>query len=1237
MRPKGMNETTRVDFHCHSIYSDGTLAPRELARQLAAHRVEFAALADHDTLEGLETFRQAVSARGIGVINAVEITTRLDGNEAHLLAYGFDPDHHELRATLASLRQFQAPAAGSVEGSIRGRGAAPRSGESAVSADTAAPGGRITTEDAIALIHRAAGKAFLAHPLTTIPDLQRLRSALGHLKQWGLDGIEAYYGPYPEALRDELAAIAGEMDLLVSGGSDAHEARTGNGRPFGVGMPTEAWKAFRDAVCSVGSQPQDARPVAPARVGLRRRHIFFHVVVPTLLAITLFAVALYAVFLPAFEKSLMDRKREMIRELTNSAWSILAGYERDVQAGRLTREQAQEMAISRIEMLRYGSEGKDYFWLQDMHPRMIMHPYRKDLNGKDVSGFQDARGNRIFQEFAEVVRNQQEGYVDYVWQWKDDPTRLAPKESYVRGYEPWGWIIGTGLYTEDVSREIAQVERRLLLTSLGISALVAFLLLYVLKQSLRIERERREAEEGLRESTQRYQSLVEATTDGTLLVLGGRCRYANPMLLDLLGCTAAELELLDLEDVLPHIRENEQAWRRIAELLEGDESSEGFDGTLRRRNGTLVDCALGLSRIPFAARGGLILLAKPVGVTPPEGTGSGPAGDRQHGAVSEDLPAGLLRALATSKGTVISASASARKLLGYADRSGTQGHALSDLFPDGAAYARFLAGLLRDGRAETQLHLSGSDLTGRVLSLRAVLVTDDRGQGRYVDAVIEDVTVESRREAERENLINRLQGSMLFLHEPVGQAEHAAVFCDLNTPVRTVAYMMSSAHTGAVLVRAQSGDVVGIFTDRDLRERVVAAGADLDSPVYRFMSSPLITVLENAEICEALALIDQAGVHHLVVVDETGRATGVVRGQELLRYPSYGPLVLAAEVSRASRVEEVVTACRRAPGFARSLLESGAHPDRVTRMLTSVCDAACERFIAFARDRIGPAPAPYVFLALGSQGRQEQVLSSDQDNAIIYAAEAADDPTVAEYFQQMGSLVCGWLDRAGYPYCKGEVMAQNPRWCKPLDVWKGYFSEWIRGGEAQQALEFSIFFDLRPVSGASELAAELRAHVYEELSANPAFLMYLAQNTLQYKPPVRIFGRILSGGGGPDQAGQINLKDALIPLVSFARLYALRHRLDNTHTLDRLNALQQAGVITDASRDETATAWEQLTRLRLRQQADARDAGQPLDNLISYRRISQLDMALLNQAFAQIGAIQNRISHDFLGDAQTGG
>ena len=181
---------------------------------------------------------------------------------------------------------------------------------------------------------------------------------------------------------------------------------------------------------------------------------------PTLIVIALFLAMIWGIILPSFEQTLLDRKRELIRELTNSAWSILASYERDEQSGLLTREQAQALAITRIEALRYGPEGKDYFWIQDMQPRMIMHPYRDDLNGQELLNFTDPRGVPIFVEFADLVRRAGEGYIDYVWQWKDDPLRLEPKESYVKGFAPWGWVIGTGIYIDDVNAEIARIEQQ---------------------------------------------------------------------------------------------------------------------------------------------------------------------------------------------------------------------------------------------------------------------------------------------------------------------------------------------------------------------------------------------------------------------------------------------------------------------------------------------------------------------------------------------------------------------------------------------------------------------------------------------------------------------------------------------------------------------------------------------------------------------------------------------------------
>jgi signal transduction histidine kinase len=189
------------------------------------------------------------------------------------------------------------------------------------------------------------------------------------------------------------------------------------------------------------------------RVGSREpdwRWFALRIVLPSVLVILSFITLLFAVLIPTLEESLLARKREMTSELTNSAWSILAEYEKEVTDGRLTMAEAQASAIERIKYLRYGAEGKDYFWITDMHPRMVMHPYRPDLDGQELTGFTDQNGVRLFVEFATMVRERDHGYVNYVWQWKDDPDRLEAKQSYVRGFTPWGWVIGTGIYVEDV-------------------------------------------------------------------------------------------------------------------------------------------------------------------------------------------------------------------------------------------------------------------------------------------------------------------------------------------------------------------------------------------------------------------------------------------------------------------------------------------------------------------------------------------------------------------------------------------------------------------------------------------------------------------------------------------------------------------------------------------------------------------------------------------------------------------
>lgn len=237
------------------------------------------------------------------------------------------------------------------------------------------------------------------------------------------------------------------------------------------------------------TMPQEQQKAARWRLGTTLR-----LVLPSVLTIVLFTGALFAVILPALETAFVERKREMIRELTQTAWDTLAYYHSQEQAGRLSRAQAQSQAIAQIRDMRYGEDHKDYFWINDLKPRIVMHPYRTDLEGRDVSDFRDPHGKRLFSEMVDVAKRWGQGYVDYMWQWKDDPEHIVPKVSFVKEFKPWGWVVGTGIYVEDVAQQVAMITDRLTWVGLGIIIIVALLELFMVSQTLRTEQRRQQAQ-----------------------------------------------------------------------------------------------------------------------------------------------------------------------------------------------------------------------------------------------------------------------------------------------------------------------------------------------------------------------------------------------------------------------------------------------------------------------------------------------------------------------------------------------------------------------------------------------------------------------------------------------------------------------------------------------------------------------------------------------------------------------
>ena len=285
---------------------------------------------------------------------------------------------------------------------------------------------------------------------------------------------------------------------------------------------------------------------------------------PAVLAVILFILATFLLLIPAVENQMLEGKKETTQELTRSAISVIDEYYREEVAGTLTREQAQAEAKVSIEQLRWGDEGKDYFWITDMHPTMIMHPYLPELDGQDLTTYEDKAGNELFVEMVDVVQKDGSGYVEYYWQYKDDPTRIVRKLSYVEAFRPWQWVVGTGIYVDDVDAAIAAVQRNLIYVSLAIA--IAGRACCCSTADGRASRSREEGRPPRRASTSRnekYRALVEAATEGLLMTFGGKATYANKPLLDMLGYTRGGAYDMDVSSLFVRRRDRPRSRLRF--------------------------------------------------------------------------------------------------------------------------------------------------------------------------------------------------------------------------------------------------------------------------------------------------------------------------------------------------------------------------------------------------------------------------------------------------------------------------------------------------------------------------------------------------------------------------------------------------------------------------------------------------------------------------------------------------
>ncbi len=470
-----------------------------------------------------------------------------------------------------------------------------------------------------------------------------------------------------------------------------------------------------------------------------------------------------------------------------------------------------------------------------------------------------------------------------------------------------------------------------------------------------------------------------------------------------------------------------------------------------------------------------------------------------------------------------------------------------------------------------------------------------------------------------------------FFSQPIETiVNRELLHCDHDMPIQAAAAVMSQHNSSSIFIRDANGDFVGIVTDNDLRNKVTATGFDILKPVADVMTSPLVSVPSRALIFESMMTMMQKNIKHLAITDSNEKVVGVIANRDLLVAQGQSPFFVMREIAQARFVNQIVQVHHQIPRLIQALIHTGAKAQNVTRFLTTVSDAILQKLIGFAIDEMGPPPARFVFMILGSEGRKEQTLKTDQDNAIIIE-DLSDKATeeARDYFQSFSEKVCGWLDEVGYDFCKGGVMAKNPKWCQPLKVWKKYFGDWIHSASPEALLQASIFFDFRGGYGDMSLIDELRDHLFESLVGWAGFFRHLAENALYFAPPIGFFRNFLVESEG-EHRDSFDIKAAMQPVVDYARIYALNNRIAETNTPGRLHRLMDQKLLTDKQHQELDAVYSYLMQQRFVRQVKAslEENGKP-DNYINPKKLSRIEQTTLKEIFKRIESFQEKLSFDF--------
>ncbi|MDX6519840.1 MAG: hypothetical protein QOF08_445 [Gaiellales bacterium] len=451
-----------------------------------------------------------------------------------------------------------------------------------------------------------------------------------------------------------------------------------------------------------------------------------------------------------------------------------------------------------------------------------------------------------------------------------------------------------------------------------------------------------------------------------------------------------------------------------------------------------------------------------------------------------------------------------------------------------------------------------------------------------------------------------------------------AVIAAPSMSVRAAAELMVEAGSTSLLV--DLGDGFGIVTDRDLRTRVVAAGAAPETPVSEVMTTPARTISADATGADALFEMLDRGVRHLPVLDAARNVVGVISDTDLLAVETRTPFHLRRAIGVAASVDEVVAAARRLPATIIALHDARAAAGSIGRVIATVNDALTRRLIELAEAELGPPPVRYTWLALGSIARREAFPSSDQDSAIAWEGDG-EDAEVAAAVRAIAARVVDGLERCGIPACPNGAVASKPLFSRSLGRWESAARSWLEDPDQTKALILtSVLIDGRPV-WAADVAAGRLARVFAGAPDHPLLLHRLGVFAIAHRVPTGFFRDFVVSDDGR-RRGTLDIKSGgLVPVIDLARWAGMAAGAGAASTTARLDAAEAAGTLPSEEVATLRVAFELFTDLRMQHQVAALREGRAPDDSIDPKRLEPLTRRYLKNAFQAVGQVQRTVAN----------